>query len=163
VADLNRSGKMRAFVTVIVLLATSSCTLYVPGVHPLLIVPDDFRGEIMLVGDKQGGVQWTGAPLIVPGSGALRISNLEALAAIRPDAFEARYSSGRQIGNRNRGGDWDVVGLWPILVMGDDHETVLIYFVIGTFHSKTGFENYRMQHDWKPTLDQIRGGKIPNR
>jgi hypothetical protein len=150
---------MRGFVSIIALLLTSSCTLYVPGPHPLLVVPDGFKGEIMLVGDKDGGVQWTGAPLVIPASGVLRISNLEALADIRPDAFDARYSSGRRITNRNRGGNWDVIGLWPILVMQDDDETSLVYFVIGTFHSKTEFENYRMHHDWNRTLKRIRSGK----
>jgi len=153
---------MRAIVILTAALAFCGCSLYVPGPHPLLIVPDGFRGEVFLVGDKEKGSAWVGSPLLVPASGVLLISNLKELATIRPDAYDARYVSGRRLENRNRGGSWDVDGLWPVTVIRNDQHTDLIYFVVGTFDTKTDFDNARMRGDWKATLEAFRSGRRPN-
>jgi hypothetical protein len=153
---------MRAIFYLCAVILLAGCAVYVPGPHPLLVVPDGFRGEIFLFGDKERGVTWKNQPLVVPKSGLLRVANLEALAAISPDAYDARYASGGSIGNRNRGGDWNTDGLWPVEVVGGDHETLLVYLVVGTFHEKTLRENDRMEHGWKSLLEDLREGKSPN-
>jgi hypothetical protein len=145
-------------------VALCGCSFYVPyvaGPHPLLVLPNGFKGEVFLLGDKERGMAWSGGPLVVPESGILRVANLKDLSAIRPDAFDAQYSSGKRIQNRNRGGNWDVDGLWPVMTMGDDHESTLVYFVVGSFNGKTVYENFRMLI-WKETVQQLREGKKPN-
>ena len=128
----------------------------------MLVVPDQFEGEVFLLADASRGVQWIGGPLEVPASGVLLISNLDSLAAIRPDAFDARYSSGKRIENRNRGGDYDRVGLWPVSSHEDKNRlTEMIYFVVGTFDAKTTFENDRMK-DWPRAIALLRAGKRLN-
>lgn len=152
---------MRLLLLLCATVALSGCSHYVPGMHPLLVISENFRGEVLLCRDKDHGVLWTGEPLVVPPSGVIRVSNLEALARIRPDAYNARYASGRKIGNRNRGGNWNVVGLWPLSVLETEGEPQLVCLVIGTWDEKTEYENYRIMHGWKATLESIRSGKEP--
>jgi len=154
----------RLAIFMVMAAALCGCSFYapcVPGPHPVLTVPNGFEGEIFLVADKEHGVVWSSAPLVVPDTGILRVANLKDLAAIRPDAFDAQYASGKRIQNRNRGGDWEGVGLWPVSVTGGDTETIAIYLVVGTFHARTVFENFRMNR-WKETLEEVRAGKRPN-
>lgn len=153
---------MRLLTLIGMLLALCGCTTYVPGPNPTLVLSDGFRGEVLLVGDKEKGIVWKGDLLVVPRSGVLLVSNLGDLAAIRPDAYEARYASGARIGNRRRGGDWNEVGLWPISTIAEKgREAELIFLVIGTYDMKTEFDNARMGGNWRKTIETIRAGKPP--
>jgi hypothetical protein len=118
-----------------------------------LVMPESFRGEIYITENKKTGQDWKKGDVVVPASGIAAVNDLAGLATIAPDAFRAKYSNGKKLGNSvlRTGKE---VSLWPVTYLKNE----LLYFVVGTWDEKTDRDNEKMNGDWKKVIASIKAG-----
>ena len=148
---------MKALLVFVSLLVAGCTTGSISATRVTLVIPDSFRGEVFLVASPESAQDWAISEIVVPPSGIVPIKNLPGLVAIPPDHFRARYVSGERIGNSvlRTGKE---VSLWPVSYVDDQ----LFYFVVGTFHEKTVYENQRMSMGWSDIIGSLKKKKSPH-
>ena len=116
----------------------------------VLVIPADFKGEIFIAGDPKNGQDAKSGQIMVPASGLAFVKSLPDVAKIKPESFIAQDAKGKKLGNSilKTGKE---VSLWPVTYV----ENELLYFVVGTFDTKTDRENEKMNSGWFSTISWV--------
>lgn len=132
-------------------LATACSSSILSKGRPVLVLPNNFKGEIFVLQDEAAGQDWRNGEIVVAESGIAWVKDVASLAEISPDKLKARYPDGKMLGNSilRTGSE---ISLWPVAYLTEEP---MLFFVVGTFDEKVAHENHNADK-WAQIIAELR-------